>query len=269
VKNKKVLITGGAKGIGLCTAREFAKAGCVLILTDIDSVALQAAEQEFTDHKVPVYTKLVDVTRENEVQDLTQWVLEHVGGLDILINNAGIGHHGELADTTIQKWKQLLDVNLLGPLYHTYAFLPHFKAQKAGHIVNISSGQAFFRLPTWGAYASIKAALGAFSEILHFEMRKYNIHVTTVYPFMVNTPFYDDIHGDTWVGKLSMRLLPYYSMTPEKVARIIFKAVQRKTKIEMVSFFNQIGLYAQFLPFASDIVALISNYFLAKKREAH
>jgi NAD(P)-dependent dehydrogenase (short-subunit alcohol dehydrogenase family) len=267
LRGKRVLITGGAGGIGLCTAEEFARAGSEVIITDIDGERLDQAKTKLSEYGIPIHTRVVDVVDRQQVNDLARWVLEDVGGLDVLINNAGIGYNGELADTTLETWQKLLAVNLLGPLYHIYAFLPYFKEKRGGHIVNVSSGQTYFRLPTWGAYASIKAAFGAFSEILYFELRKYHVKVTTVYPFMVNTPFYKDIQGDTWGAKLSMKLIPYYSMTPEKVARIIFRAVKKEIKVERVSVINDLGRYAQLVPFANDIMALTSNFFLAKKAE--
>jgi len=265
LQGKRVLITGGAGGIGFCTAEEFGRAGCEVVITDIDAAKLEEASGKLSARGVRVHTRVVDVVDPAQVEAMARWVLEDLGGLDVLINNAGIGHSGELAETSIETWQKLLAVNLLGPLYHVYAFLPHFKERRAGHIVNVSSGQSYFRLPTWGAYASIKAAFGAFSEILHFELRKYRVGVTTVYPFMVNTPFYKDIHGETWGARLSMKLVPYYSMTPERVGRIIFKAVKRGAKVERVSLFNELGRCAQFVPFANDVMALTSNFFLAKR----
>ncbi|MFH2008498.1 MAG: SDR family oxidoreductase [bacterium] len=263
VAGKRVLVTGGARGIGLCTAEAFALAGSELVLTDIDEDALDKAETLLSGHGSPVHTRVVDVADSEQVYALARWVIEELGGLDVLINNAGLGHHGELADTTLETWKKLLSVNLMGPLNHISAFLPHFKQRRAGHIVNVSSGQAFFRLPTWGAYASVKAALGVFSEILQFELRKYGIRVTTVYPFMVDTGFYDDIEGETMVGRLAMKLVPYYSMSPERVGQIILKAVRKGTKVEMVSVLNDVANYVKLVPFANDVISSTSNFFLA------
>ena len=180
LKGKKVLITGGASGIGLCTAEEFARAGSEIIITDINEEGLEEAREKLAAFNVTVHTRVVNVMDREQVNEMAGWVLKEIGGLDILVNNAGIGYHGELAETGMDTWEKLLAVNLLGPLYNIYAFLPHFKERKAGHIVNVSSGQAFFRMPTWGAYACIKAALGVFSEVLYFELRKYRIKVTTV-----------------------------------------------------------------------------------------
>jgi short-subunit dehydrogenase len=265
LEHKRLLITGAASGIGLCTAREFAKAGSDLILTDINAKGLEDAKKELSGYGGEVVSRVVDVMQRNQVEGLADWVIHAIGGLDVLINNAGIGYQGELAGTSIETWSNLLGVNLLGPLYHVYAFLPHFKQKRYGHIVNISSGQAFFRLPTWGAYASIKAAFGIFSEILHYELRRQNIKVTTVYPFMVDTPFYRDLRPESWGGRMAMKLIPYYSMRPERVGRIIFKAVKRQTKVETVSVLNDLGLVARSVPYASDLLAIASTLLLARK----
>lgn len=264
MRGKRVLVTGAAKGIGLCIAREFAAAGSEIIMTDIDSETLEAAAGEI-GQTAAVHTRVVDVSDRKAVDEMAAWVLSDIGPLDILVNNAGIGYHGELADTTLETWRRLIGINMMGPLHHIYAFLPSMIERHSGQIVNVSSGQAFFRLPTWGAYAAIKAALGAMSEILHFELRKHHIHVTTVYPFMVNTGFYDTVEAKTFGSRMSMKLLPYYSSTPEKVGRIIFDAVRRKRKVEKVSIINDIGYYASVIPFANSIIARTSNFFLASR----
>lgn len=263
LQGKRVLVTGGARGIGLCTALEFARAGTELIITDIDEDALEQARAELETAGARVHTRRVDVSDHESVEQLAAWVRDEVGALDILVNNAGIGHHGELADTTLDTWKKLIAVNLMGALHHVYAFLPQMIERRAGQIVNISSGQAFFRLPTWGAYAAVKAALGVFSEVLHYEVRKYGIRVTTVYPFMVNTGFYDNVESRTFGSRMSMMLLPYYSTTPERAGRIIFEAVRDKKRVERASLINTFGLYAQVLPFAATLIARTSNFMLA------
>jgi NAD(P)-dependent dehydrogenase (short-subunit alcohol dehydrogenase family) len=259
-----VLITGAAKGIGLATAAEFAKAGATLVITDRDPTALALAEPKLRAHAVEVKSYVVDVTDRAAVEAMAKDVLARLGALDVLINNAGIGYSGELAETTLETWHRLFAVNFWGPLHHVYAFLPSMKQRRSGHIVNVSSGQAFFRLPTWGAYATAKLALGGFSELLHYELARDGIHVTTVYPYMVNTGFYDEVTTATLAARLSMRLLPYYSDTPEKVGRLIFQAVLKKKKVEMVSLLNDFGFYSRLIPPVSDAVSYVSNWLLAK-----
>lgn len=268
LSGKRVLITGAGGGIGSHLAHVFAKAGNDLVLTDLDSARLDQASRRLSSMGVSIQTRAMDVSDRSAVESLARWVVDELGGLDILINNAGVGFQAELAETSLETWKKLLDVNFLGPLYHVHAFLPHFKQKRSGHIVNVSSGQAFFRLPTWGAYAAVKAALGVFSEVLCFELRKHHIRVTTVYPFLVNTPFYENIQAPTPRGRFALSLIPYCSMSPEQAARIIFKAVSRRAKVEYVSRLNDLGRIQGLIPFARDLLSRASHLLLAQETES-
>ena len=259
---KSVLITGAARGIGACTAEQFARAGCRMVLSDLDEGALQKTAGVLRGLGATVDTYVVDVADKAQVDAMASDVLQRLGALDILINNAGIGHHGSLAETTLEVWRKLVDVDLFGPLHHVYAFLPSMRERRAGHIVNVSSGQAFYRLPSWGAYAAIKVAVGVFSEILFYELAPLGIQVTTVYPYMVNTGFYSDVKPTTFAGRMSMRLLPYYSDSPEKVGRVIFEAVKKTKRIEMVSVLNDVGFYAHLVPPVASAVSRASSWLL-------
>ena len=265
LNEKTVLITGGAAGIGKATAIEFAKAGANLIITDVSAENLDRAADEMRRQGYTVHAYRNDVTDREAVFELAQKINARFGGLDVLINNAGVGHHGEIADTSLEKWDLLIDVNLKGPLHFIYAFLPSMIEKRSGHIVNVSSGQAFFLLPTWGAYASIKLALGGLTDVMHYELAKHNIDVTVVYPFMVNTGFYNDVESETFGSKMSMKLLPYYSNSPETVGKIIFKAVKKGKTEEMVNVLNDIGYYSRLVKPVHAGMSMISNLFLAKR----
>ena len=255
IKGKNVLITGGARGIGLETALCFAEAGANIILTDIDDLALGEALQLLTQYQVDVKTRKVDVASKASVLEFAQAIMEEIDTIDVLINNAGIGHHGALDETTFEKWSNLININVWGPLNHIYAFLPYMKKQGFGHIVNVSSGQAYFRLPSWGAYASTKIMIAAISDVLYFELKKYNVNVTTVYPYVVNTGFYNDVQGNGIGSTLSMILLPFYAQKPEKVAQKIFRSVLKKKRIEMVNVLNSIAKGLHFFNPVSNVVS--------------
>ena len=175
----------------------------------------------------------------------------------------GGAHIAVVFNMSWETWEKLVYVNFWGVLHHVYAFLPSMKARRSGHIVNVSTGQAFFRLPTWGAYASVKAGMAAFSDTLHFELRKHGIAVTTVYPFMAMTSFYDQVAPESWGGRLSMRLRPYYSQKPETIGRIIVRAVARKKRQELVHVANDLGYVMQVVPVVSSAVGRISDRILA------
>ncbi|MFP4475028.1 MAG: SDR family NAD(P)-dependent oxidoreductase [Desulfatibacillaceae bacterium] len=264
LKGKRVLVTGAAHGIGRRLCECLAKDGCTLVITDLDAGALSTAASELSAHGVSVHTYPMDVSDRAAVEKMAADVGVRLGGLDILVNNAGIGHNGEIVETSIEKWEQLMAVNFWGPMYHVYAFLPMMVRQGSGHIVNVSSGQAFYRVPTWGPYATIKCALGAFSELLALELKKFDVKVTTVYPYMVSTGFYKEVKGETLGTRLSMKLLPFYSQSPRKVARIIHKAIRKQKSVEMVSLINNLGYFSRLLPPLSNLMSNMSLLFLGK-----
>lgn len=273
--NKKVLITGAARGIGYQLAKEFLLAGCTIVMTDKDinelnqsfiklqEEVLKEIGKSFYSLKDKIYKYRCDVQYINDIQMVKRRIEENIGGLDILINNAGVACNKEIAKMETYEWRTLVNVNLLGPAYHIVEFLPMLKESK-GHIVNVSSGQAYFRLPGWGAYAATKVALGAFSEVLAFELSKYDVKVTTVYPFMVNTPFYKGIVGETLASKWAMTLIPFYSDSPEKVAAKIFNAVQKNKRVELVNPINRIGQVVRAIPALANVTTYISNFLLLK-----
>jgi NAD(P)-dependent dehydrogenase (short-subunit alcohol dehydrogenase family) len=273
--NKRVLITGAARGIGYELAKEFLLSGSTVIMTDKDRDVLEKSYTQIQREvlkeigkshytlKGKLYRYRCDVEFVKDIQAVRELIEEQVGGLDILINNAGIPCNKEMAAMDHYEWRRLVNVNLLGPIYHINEFLPMLK-KSSGHIVNVSSGQAYFRLPGWGAYAATKVALGAMSEVLAFELSKYDIKVTTVYPFMVNTPFYKEIVGDTFMSQMAMKLIPFYSDSPEKVANKIFTAVQNEKRVEMVNPINRIGQVIRAVPLFADVTTYLSNFFLLK-----
>lgn len=265
---KKVLITGAGGGVGSSLAEDFAKAGAILILTDINSLTLEKTANKLKQYGTQVHTKVTDSSKRSEVEALASFVINDVGGLDILINNAGVGHNGDMAHTSIETWKHLCDINFWAPLYHVYAFLPHFIEKKSGHIVNVVSSQTYFRLPTWGAYATIKLATSCFSETLRYEIRHHNINVTTVYPFLINTPFYKDIKGESLATRLTIKLMPLYSMKPESVSKIIVNAIKEKKAVEKVNILNEFGYYLHLCPTLFDISSKLT-YALLGKKETH
>lgn len=267
---RAVLVTGAASGIGLCTAEEFARAHAKLILTDIKEDALeQAAARVRGAGAESVDTYVVDVSKKDQVDAMAAEVLARHGGLDVLVNNAGIGHNGELASTTLETWRRLVDINIWGVLHHVYAFLPSMIERHSGQIVNVSSGQTFFRMPTWGAYAATKVAVAVFSEILHFEVARHNVKVTTVYPYLVNTGFYSGVEPATFVGRLSMKLLPYYSDSPERVGKIIVNAVRKGKRVEMVNLFNDLGYFSHLVPPLAGVVSKATVWLLGGDGQQH
>jgi len=245
LKAKKVLITGGARGIGLETAMAFAREGCTVVITDIDEQELRRAGQSIARNGAQVHTFVNDVTDPEQAEALCTELEARLGGIDILVNNAGIGLAAALKDTTLEQWRKIIDVNIWGVIHFIRAFLPPMIRRGSGHIVNISSGQAFFPVPTWGAYAATKFFVAGLSEALHYEVARHGVQVTTVFPFMVkSTSFYNEIEADG-IGKrlIIQGVIPLLGSTPEKTGRIIVRAVRKGKKNELHHIGNKVGYY--------------------------
>jgi len=261
---KTVLITGSARGIGYETARRFIEAGSRVVLTDIDQDALQVAADELGSDGEVLETYSMDVSDRESVNEMAEDFRAQHGHLDVLINNAGIPHHEEFTETTAEDWESVFSVNFFGPLYHVYAFLDEMLDRGEGYIVNISSGQAFFLIPTWGAYATSKLALAGFSEVLHHELRKHNINVTTVYPYVVKTGFYEDVGIDSLGSRLSMKFLDLYAYSPENIADQVFHATVNEKKSEMTSALNWMAYYMDLVPGVKNIFTRVTDYFMSR-----
>jgi len=254
MKSKIVIITGAATGIGYELSLLFCKQNYIVIITDINEQKLTESLQVLRSINPYTQSYTVDISDKNQVFQFANHIIDTYGKIDILVNNAGVGFQAELAETSLDDWEKLIDVNLYGSLHHIYAFLPYMKKAKKGQIINISSGQSFFKMPSWGAYASVKLCLGTMSEILHYELQPYGIDVTTVYPYMVQTDFYKEIHSQNIISNLAIQLLPLYSQKSNKVAQIIFKAIQTKKKIEMVHPLNWIAKQINHVPISSTLL---------------
>ena len=166
------LVTGGASGIGLAAAMKFARLGMRLIIVDRSAEKLQAAEKALLDAgAAEVLSSAADVSDRRQVESLEAMVTERFGGIDILMNNAGIGGRSScLGPHTI--WQSILDVNLWGPIHGTQVFGPAMMASgRPGAIINTGSKQGITTPPGSPAYNVSKAALKAFTEALAHESR--------------------------------------------------------------------------------------------------
>ncbi len=271
LKGKNVLITGGARGIGLETAIAFGREGCRVVVTDIDEEELESAREKISGTGAEAFTFVNDVTDSRQADELAEELEKRLGGIDILVNNAGIGLAAELKDTTLQEWQKIIDVNIWGVIHFIRSFLPAMVERGSGHVVNISSGQAFFPVPTWGAYAATKYFVAGLSEALHYEVARYGVKVTTVFPFMVkSTSFYNEIEADG-IGKriILQGVIPLLGSTPEKTGRIIVKAVRKGKKNELHHIGNKTGYYfMRLFPHVVELFGLGVSWTMTHKGKA-
>lgn len=188
LKNKTAIITGAGKGIGKAVAIALAKEGVNLGLIARTTADLEALQQQLgSEHGVKVHIASADISEANEAADAVSKLIEALGGVDILINNAGIAQFGTLMDMDPAEWERIIRVNLMGTYYVTRAALPHMVEQQSGDIINVASTAGERGFATGSAYCASKFALLGLTESLMQEVRKSNIRVVALTPSTVNT----------------------------------------------------------------------------------
>ncbi|HEX5473429.1 MAG TPA: SDR family oxidoreductase [Vicinamibacterales bacterium] len=185
---KVAVVTGSSKGIGFAAARALLDAGCRVVLNARKQDELNEAAQRLGKPDA-VHAVAGDVGRPEDAARLVEAAAARFGGLDILINNAGVGRFANVADMSIEDWRQVLDTNLSGVFYCCHAAIPHLKRRGGGWIINVSSLAGRNALPGGGAYCASKAGLNAFTESLMQEVRYDDIRVSYIMPGSVSTGF--------------------------------------------------------------------------------
>jgi 3-oxoacyl-[acyl-carrier protein] reductase len=201
LKAKVAVVTGGSRGIGLAIASALVADGARVVITGQSWAHLSAARPLIEKAGPgPVETLQADVRHYGEVEQAIAATVTRFGGLDILINNAGVGIFANVADMTPEEWSEVIDTNLTGVFNGCRAAIPHMLRRGGGFIVNISSLAAKSAFPKAAAYCATKSGLNAFSEALMQEVRYDNIRVSYVMPGSVATGFMggDESKGADW-----------------------------------------------------------------------
>jgi 3-oxoacyl-[acyl-carrier protein] reductase len=208
------IVTGGSKGIGLAIAQALLARGMQVAISGRQDGDLQAAARALGggDRVLPVRA---DVRDPADAQRLIDQTVARFGGLDVLVNNAGVGRFSSVADMSLDAWREVIDTNLSGVFYCSRAAIAPMKARGAGFIINISSLAGKNPFTGGAAYCASKAGLNAFSEALMQEVRYDNIRVSCVMPGSVATGFGDrGSPGEAPPGA-------DWKLAPEDVARVV------------------------------------------------
>ena len=227
-KNKVVLITGASSGIGKQTAIEFAKLGSNIILVARTKNKLEQVENQLKQFNVTTLVCPCDVSKKEQVENMSKIVLKKFNSVDILINNAGFAIYGSVFDLSIDEIESQMETNYFGMIYCTKLFLPLMIKQKSGHIVNVASVAASFGLPGIASYCASKFAMLGFSEGLKHELSGTGVGITVVSPIMVKTDFFE--HP-------SFAKMPKYSpmsLNSITVAKAIVKAAN-SSRLEIIT----------------------------------
>lgn len=217
-QKQRALITGASSGIGKATALAFAKAGIdvALVSRSIEKLEAVAAAARQTGVEAKAYA--IDLASVWEVKEKIQAIAHDFGDIDILVNNAGIAYTGNLSETPLEDWQQVINLNITSVFQCIMGILPQMRDRQTGTIINIASIAAKQAFAGWGVYSISKAGVLALSQTLAQEERAHGIRVTAICPGAVNTELWDTetVHVNFDRSKM---------LTPEIVAQSILHTV--------------------------------------------
>jgi NAD(P)-dependent dehydrogenase (short-subunit alcohol dehydrogenase family) len=232
LEGKRVVITGAASGFGRALALTFARKGCRIGIADID---LEGAEEtlrmvERAGGSGEVYE--LDVRVLNDWEVMTGHFFNDWGGVDVIVNNAGVVSVGHVGDITAENWGWIFDINFWGMVYGCHAFVPRMKAQGGGHIINVASAGGLLCMQEMAPYNTSKAAVVALSETLRSELAPFKIGVTVACPMFFNTHLIDHMrYTDEFQSEFAHATFEHARMPADEVARLVVRAAERRKLI--------------------------------------
>ena len=231
LNGKVAVVTGASSGIGEATVRSLAGEGAAVVAGARRKERLDGLVEEVTRDGGKAIAVECDVADEQQAHALVDQAVEEFGGVDILINNAGVMLLSKVEKGLSDEWRQMFDVNVLGLLYATDAALEAMKRQGSGHIVNVSSVAGRKTRPTVGVYSGTKFAVNAISEALRQELLEDGIRITMVEPGAVATELTDHITDEEVREGLKQRNIE--PLQSEDIANAIAYAVSQPQRVSV------------------------------------
>jgi NAD(P)-dependent dehydrogenase (short-subunit alcohol dehydrogenase family) len=238
-----VLITGGTDGLGKAATLLLAERGYLVLAAGRSPDKRAELDRLAQEQRLPIRTLEMNVCDDASVRIAVQAVLEKDGGIDVLINNAGVGYMAVVEELRMQDFRQQFETNLFGVLRVTQAVLPHMRQRRRGRILMMSSAAGLVSPPTYGAYSSSKHALEGMTNALRLELYPFGIEVVLIEPGYILTNFqqtakqlaqpyaeaakagpYAKIYAGAWEGANKSR--GNSKTTPEDCARVILEAIE-------------------------------------------
>lgn len=215
----RALVTGGSSGLGAALCRALVARGDQVVSADVN---LPAEPIEGVGYLT------LDVRSDQDWSDAVAWVDREWGGLDILFNNAGVAGGGRIDVATMDEWQWITEINLFGVVRGTRAFVPMFKRQRSGRIVNVASLAGLVHPAGMASYNAVKAGVVAFTETVGHELAEYGVTAHAVCPSYFRTGLVDSMQGsDEAVGAVIGALVNNSPVGPDDIARAVLEGVDR------------------------------------------
>lgn len=254
IRGKWALVTGAASGIGRAIALRLAREGAHLFLVDIDEPGLVRVADDARESGVQVVIRRCDVSEPREVSAAVAEVLSRCGGVDVLVNNAGITYYGRTEHMSAEHWDGLMRVNLLSHIQFTRELLPSLLERREAHVLNVCSVLGLIGMPKVTAYCTSKFGMVGFSESLRHEFGRQGLGVTALCPGFVSTNLFTNapLAESAEKHKLPPQII---CTTAVRVANAAIKAIYRNRRLVVVEPFARL-MYAtkRFTPWLMDAI---------------
>ncbi|MBK6887951.1 MAG: SDR family NAD(P)-dependent oxidoreductase [Tetrasphaera sp.] len=235
----RVLVTGGASGLGLALVRIYCARGARVVAADL-------AEERPADLPEGAAYRRLDVRAQQDWDAARAWVREEWGGLDLLFNNAGIATGGRIDVESMADWERVIDVNLLGVVRGCQTFTPVFKEQGSGHIVNTASLAGLVHGPGMSSYNAAKAGVVALSETLYFELKPFGTQVSVVCPAFFRTNLHESFQGkDEEFERSGTRLITTAKLSADDIAARVVAGVDAGKHIILTDRMGRTAYWAK------------------------
>jgi NAD(P)-dependent dehydrogenase (short-subunit alcohol dehydrogenase family) len=223
---RRALITGAGTGIGKGIAEAFAAAGARVVLTGRREGKIEDAVTALRENGADAHAVSGDVSKREDARRMVDATVEALGGLDVLVNNAGIARFGELDDTSDENIDAIVDIDLKGPLHLCKAALPHLRKREEGDeaaILNISTSATLMAVKAFSVYSAAKAGLNMLTQCLALDLGVARIRVNAILPGVVETPLFQTVMPKAAVRKTLEDFAPRHPLgrvgRPEDIAQ--------------------------------------------------
>lgn len=200
LKQKRIVITGGSSGIGYALAQALLARGAQVLIVGRDADKAAQAARQLSHESHTVHAVAADVMTDTGRAAILAAARQHLGGLDVLVNNAGGVRAGRLEAIDAETIRRMIDVNLLAPILLTQQALPMLRESGEAAVLNVASAIALVGVPFYAVYAATKAGLARFGEALRRELTNEGVHVLTAYPGGTDTPMMQSNHAGPDLG---------------------------------------------------------------------
>ncbi len=228
-KDAKAIVTGGGSGFGRAVSLELASRGVQVIVSDINIASAEETAEKIESTGGKAHAMRADVRDAGDVKSLVDYAVGEWGGLDVIVNNAGVAVAGRVGEVPLEDWRFEIDVNLMGVVHGCHFAVPVMRKAKRGWVLNVASAAGLLSAPMMGPYNATKAAVVALSETMRTELFDDHVQVSVLCPTFFRTNIHTAQRSPPEMRAQSEKLVTRAKWSAEDVARVAINGLERGT----------------------------------------